>query len=78
MSFYKNVSPNKAVRDASNKSALQRSESTVEMSMRKDLFDAKFAAEKNLKVSGAYDKLTSEQKRLMEKMVSSVGHWPWQ
>ena len=41
----------------------------VEESMRLDVFRAKTAAEKNLRESGAWEKLNKEQQRLVEKMV---------
>jgi len=41
----------------------------VEESMRLDVFRAKSAAEKNLRESGAWEKLNKEQQRLVEKMV---------
>jgi len=41
----------------------------VEESMRLDVFKAKSAAEKNLRESGAWEKLNKEQQRLVEKMV---------
>jgi metallopeptidase MepB len=37
--------------------------------MRLDLFQAKVAAEKNLKASGQWDKLSAEEQRLVEKML---------
>lgn len=37
--------------------------------MRLDLFQAKVAAEKNVKESGQWEKLSSEEKRLVEKMI---------
>jgi Zn-dependent oligopeptidase len=37
--------------------------------MRLDVFKAKAAAEKNLRASGAWEKLSEEQQRLVEKMV---------
>lgn len=38
--------------------------------MRLDVFQAKVAAQKNLKESGEWDKLSPEQQRLVDKMVS--------
>ena len=43
----------------------------VESSMRLDVYQAKVNAEKNLKASGEWDKLSPEEKRLVEKMVHS-------
>ena len=37
--------------------------------MRLDVFQAKTAAEKNIKESGQWDKLSAEEKRLVDKMV---------
>jgi hypothetical protein len=37
--------------------------------MRLDVFQAKVNAEKNLKQSGEWEKLSHEEKRLVEKMV---------
>jgi len=42
--------------------------------MRLDVYQAKVAARKNLKDSGEWDKLSPEQQRLIDKMVSS-GRW---
>lgn len=38
--------------------------------MRLDVFNAKAAAEKNIRASGQWDALSSEEKRLVEKSVS--------
>jgi metallopeptidase MepB len=40
--------------------------------MRLEVFKAKTAAQKNLKDSGEWDRLSPEQQRLVEKMVSCV------
>jgi Zn-dependent oligopeptidase len=37
--------------------------------MREDLYQAKVTAEENLRKTGAWEKLSAEQKRLVEKMV---------
>lgn len=37
--------------------------------MRLDVFQAKVAAEKNLKESGEWDKLSNEERRLVDKMI---------
>jgi metallopeptidase MepB len=42
----------------------------VESSMRLDVFQAKLAAEKNIKSSGLWEKLSSEERRLVDKMVA--------
>ena len=69
LSFYQNVSPSKELRDASNEAEVQVRNYGVESSMRLDVFQAKVNAETNLKASGEWDKLSSEEKRLVEKMV---------
>ncbi|KAF7291588.1 Metallopeptidase MepB [Mycena chlorophos] len=69
LSFYQNVSPSKELRDASNEADGLVREYAVESSMRVDVYKAKLAAEQNLKASGAWDKLSSEEQRLVEKMV---------
>lgn len=40
--------------------------------MRLDVYQAKVAAQKNIKESGEWDKLSSEEKRLVEKMVKRI------
>ncbi|CAK5270325.1 unnamed protein product [Mycena citricolor] len=67
--FYQNVSPSKELRDASVEADSLLREYGVESSMRIDVFQAKIAAEKNLKESGSWDKLSAEDKRLVEKMI---------
>ena len=67
--FYQNVSPSKELRDTSNDAEGLCREFGVTSSMRLDVFQAKAAAEKNLKSSGEYDKLSPEDKRLVDKMV---------
>jgi metallopeptidase MepB len=37
--------------------------------MRIDIFDAQVAAEKNIKSSGQWDKLSAEDRRLIDKMI---------
>ncbi len=63
------MSPSKELRDASNDAETIVRDYGVEASMRLDVFNAKKAAEKNIKESGAWDKLSSEEQRLVEKMV---------
>lgn len=41
--------------------------------MRLDVFQAKLAAEKNIKSSGLWEKLSSEEQRLVDKMVALYG-----
>ena len=70
MTFYHNVSPEKELREASNAAESLIRDFGVETSMRLDVFDAKVAAEKNIKASGRWEKLSPEEQRLVEKMVS--------
>ena len=72
LSFYQNVSPSKELRDASNEAESTVRNFGVESSMRLDVYHAKVEAEKNIKASGQWDKLSAEEKRLIEKMV--CGH----
>ncbi|KAH9948304.1 Metalloprotease [Amylocystis lapponica] len=65
--FESNVSPSKELRDASNDAEVLVRDYGVEASMRLDVFQAKLAAEKNIKASGA--KLSTEEQRLVDKMV---------
>ncbi|EKM49553.1 uncharacterized protein PHACADRAFT_265095 [Phanerochaete carnosa HHB-10118-sp] len=67
LAFYQNVSPSKDLRDASNEAEAMARDYGVEMSMRLDLFQAKQAAQENIKKSG--QKLTPEEERLVEKMI---------
>jgi Zn-dependent oligopeptidase len=69
LSFYQNVSPDKALRDASNEADVQVSAYGVESSMRKDVYDAKVAAKANMDASGEYARLDGEQRRLVDKML---------
>ncbi|KAJ3515380.1 hypothetical protein NLJ89_g1791 [Agrocybe chaxingu] len=69
LAFYQNVSPEKALRDASNDAESLVRDFGVESSMRLDVFTAKVAAEKNIKESGQWNKLSPEQQRLIEKMI---------
>lgn len=69
LSFYQNVSPSKELRDASNEAEVQIRDFGVESSMRLDVYQAKVNAEKNLKASGEWDKLSPEEKRLVDKMI---------
>ena len=69
LSFYQNVSPSKELRDASNDAEVLVRDFGVESSMRLDVFQAKVAAEKNIKASGEWDKLSSEEKKLVDKMI---------
>ncbi|KAK2465233.1 hypothetical protein APHAL10511_002587 [Amanita phalloides] len=69
LSFYQNVSPSKEMRDASNEAERLVRDFGVESSMRLDVYEAKVNAEKNIKASGKWDKLSPEEKRLVEKMI---------
>ncbi|KAG9227507.1 metalloendopeptidase [Pleurotus ostreatus] len=69
LSFYQNVSPSKELRDASNEAEVLVRDYGVESSMRLDVFQAKASAEKNIKASGQWDKLSGEDQRLVEKMI---------
>ncbi|KJA24053.1 hypothetical protein HYPSUDRAFT_53952 [Hypholoma sublateritium FD-334 SS-4] len=69
LAFYQNVSPEKELRDASNEAESLVRDFGVECSMRIDVFNSKVAAEKNVKESGQWDKLSPEDQRLVEKMV---------
>ncbi|ETW81741.1 Metallo peptidase M3A [Heterobasidion irregulare TC 32-1] len=67
LSFYQNVSPSKELRDASNDAEVQVRDYGVESSMRLDVFQAKVAAEKNIRASGRT--LAAEEQRLVDKML---------
>ena len=69
LAFYRNVSPTKELRDASNEAESLLNDFGVECSMRLDVFKAKVAAKKNAEASGQWDKLSPEQQRLVDKMV---------
>ncbi|KAJ6508867.1 metallopeptidase MepB [Mycena sanguinolenta] len=69
LSFYQNVSPSKQLRDASTDADGLVRDYSVESSMRLDVFEAKLAAEKNIKSSGLWEKLSSEEQRLVDKMI---------
>ncbi|KDR82739.1 hypothetical protein GALMADRAFT_238246 [Galerina marginata CBS 339.88] len=69
VAFYQNVSPSKELRDASNEAESLVRDFGVESSMRLDVFKAKVAAEKNIKESGQWEKLSPEGQRLVEKLV---------
>ncbi|KAJ7288403.1 metallopeptidase MepB [Mycena rebaudengoi] len=69
LSFYQNVSPSKQLRDASTAADSQVRDYGVESSMRLDVFHAKVAAEKHIKDTGLWEKLSSEEQRLVDKMI---------
>ncbi len=68
--FYQNVSPEKELREASNEADSLTQDFMVDVSMRLDVFNAKVAAEKNTKASGQWEKLSPEERRLVEEMVN--------
>lgn len=63
------MSPSKELRDASTEAESLFRDYRVESSMRLDVFQAKMTAEKNTKSSGEWDALSSEEHRLVDKMV---------
>ena len=67
LSFYRNVSTSKELRDASNDAEQLIRDYGIESSMRIDVYNAKVAAQKNIEASGK--KLNPEEQRLVEKMV---------
>ncbi|KAG6856420.1 hypothetical protein H0H87_004639 [Tephrocybe sp. NHM501043] len=69
LAFYQNVSPSKELRDASNEAESAVRQFSIESSMRLDVFNAKIAAEKNLRESGEWEKLSAEEQRLVEKSI---------
>jgi metallopeptidase MepB len=75
LTFYQNVSPEKELREASNAAESLLRDFAVEASMRLDVFNAKVAAEKNIKASGQWEKLSPEAQRLVEKMVNCLFGW---
>ncbi|RDB18055.1 Thimet oligopeptidase [Hypsizygus marmoreus] len=69
LAFYQNVSPSKELRDSSNAAEALARQFGIESSMRLDVYQAKVAAQKNLKESGDWDKLLPEEQRLVDKMI---------
>ena len=65
----KNMSTNNALRDASTKSEGRARKYAKEASMRKDVYKAKVTAAANFRKTGAWDALSAEQKRLVDKML---------
>lgn len=72
LAFYQNVSPDKALRDASNDAESLVRQFGVESSMRIDVYQAKVNAQKNLKETGEWHKLNAEEQRLVDKMVCAI------
>lgn len=60
---------NKALRDASTKSEERSRKFSNQESMREDLYKAKVTAAANLRKTGAWETLSAEQKRLVDKML---------
>ncbi|KAJ7288408.1 metallopeptidase MepB, partial [Mycena rebaudengoi] len=69
MFFYQNVSPSKELRLASSDADSLVRNYRVESSMRLDVFHAKVAADKHIKETGLWDKLSIEEQRLVDKMI---------
>ncbi|KAJ7601149.1 hypothetical protein C8J56DRAFT_1000085 [Mycena floridula] len=69
LAFYQNVSPSKELRDASTDAESLVRDFGVESSMRLDVFQVKTNAEKNIKASGQWEKLSAEEQRLVDKMI---------
>jgi Zn-dependent oligopeptidase len=67
LTFYKNVASSKELRDASNEADAILQDYIVDASLRVDVFNAKIAAEKNIKAAGKV--LTPEEQRLVTKMI---------
>jgi Zn-dependent oligopeptidase len=67
ITFYQNVSPSKELRDASNEAENLIREFEIESTMRVDVYTMLQKAEENIKANGEYDKLSPEEKRLIEK-----------
>ncbi len=65
LDFAQHAATDKGIRDASVEASKKLSEFSVEMSMRKDIFDLVVAFEK----SGKMDGLTAEQRRFVEKEI---------
>ncbi|KAH9481084.1 Thimet oligopeptidase [Psilocybe cubensis] len=70
LTFYQNASGSQALREASSKADSRSRDFEVERSMRMDVFNAKIAAEKNIKAEeGKWEEIGLEGRRLVEKMV---------
>ncbi|PPQ91638.1 hypothetical protein CVT25_013193 [Psilocybe cyanescens] len=69
LAFYQNVSGSQELRDESSAADSRSRDFKVESSMRMDVFNAKIAAERNIKESGKWDALEAEERRLVEKMI---------
>ncbi|KAJ7599940.1 hypothetical protein C8J56DRAFT_909190 [Mycena floridula] len=69
MQFYQHVSSSKDLRDASYDASSLIQDFRIESSMRLDVFQAKKTAEMNIKASEQWEKLSAEEKRLVDKMI---------
>lgn len=69
LAFYKDVSPDKELRDTSIAVDERSRKFANEESMREDLYKSMATAEANLHKMGGWEELTDEQKRLVEKML---------
>ncbi|EIW81394.1 metallopeptidase MepB [Coniophora puteana RWD-64-598 SS2] len=67
--FLQHAAPNEALRTASAEASTLVSDFKAEQYMRPELFRAVTSAHDHLKSSGAWDKLGSEERRLIERMV---------
>ncbi|KAJ7288404.1 metallopeptidase MepB [Mycena rebaudengoi] len=67
--FYQNVSPSKELCAASSEAESLSRDYVVDFSLRLDVFQAKLAAQKEIKANGIWEKLSLEEQRLVEKMV---------
>jgi Zn-dependent oligopeptidase len=68
LSFDQNLLPDKALCNASNKADVRVSTYGVELSICKDIYDAKVAAKVNIDASGKYVRLDREQCWLINKV----------
>lgn len=69
LTFYQDVAPSKAIRDASADADSLICDFKADMTMRVDVFKSMATAASNIKKSGKWEEMTSEEKRLFEKMV---------
>ncbi|EIW83508.1 hypothetical protein CONPUDRAFT_143382 [Coniophora puteana RWD-64-598 SS2] len=69
MRLYQEVAPEESLRKASVEATTLTDDFNVEDKMRLDVFRAKANAEKNIRESGKWDSLTTEDKRVVDRMV---------
>lgn len=69
LGFYQNVSTHKELRDASTAADQRTRKYLNEELMREDLYKAKTIAKANVCKTGAWDHLSGEQKRLVDKIL---------